>query len=71
MARLIKEDAVQGESAKEAARKPPIRTHVFEEKDLMQIIATVSSTPKVLLLKCFYFLSFFIKQFDFASSFRT
>jgi len=44
MAKLTKEDAegVQGESAKEAARKPPIRTYVIQGKDYVQIIATVS-----------------------------
>lgn len=45
MARLIKEGAhcIRGDSVRQAARKPPIKTYVISGKDFVQIVAKVSS----------------------------
>jgi len=60
MARLINENAegIQVESAKEAARKPPIRNYVIKEDGRLQIIATVSCTLTSRLVNLLQILGF-------------
>lgn len=49
MARLVREGphSIQGDSVKQAARNPPIRTYVISGKDFVQIVAKVSSCALV------------------------
>lgn len=52
MARLVREGAhsIQGDSVRQAARNPPIRTYVISGKDFVQIVAKVSSCTLDMLL---------------------